>query len=236
MTTPTYAVVPSLGRECLQRCLDSLLPQVDVLVLVQTADFQSPVWVDGGKLAMIKDLSEPKNIHRWWNLGIDTAASYARMKGQSQWNVLIVNDDVISPPHLVETLDAGMREREINGQYFPLLRARNPVLAYPDNFSGDRCVLNRTAGPVDLTTRISGWCFMIRGESGLRAEESLLWWYGDDHLDWQAREMGGALMVPGCKVEHLYPGQLTGASEELTAQTHRDRRMFEFLWSGRTPH
>jgi hypothetical protein len=233
---PTYAVVPSLGRDCLTGCLDSLLPQVDVLFLVKTEDFAVP---DTGpqhadRLSYIIDTTRPKNISRWWNLGITAATAYARVFGQREFNVLIVNDDVIACPQLVSALDHGLRDMiEVNGGPPPGSR---PVLAYPDNYPPySRAGFHGTPGPVQLSTRISGWCFMIRGESGLMADERFEWFYGDDDLDWTARTRGGAVMVPYCPVEHLYPNQLTAASPELSARTHADRDLFRVKW-GTLPH
>jgi GT2 family glycosyltransferase len=221
----TYAVVPSLGRECLTRCLVSLLPQVEALFLVRTEEYEIPqLTQDEGlsRIVVIDDTEPPRNIQRWWNLGITAAAAYAKAFHQEEWDVLVVNDDVIACPQLARTLSGAMR-------------ATTAVLSYPDNFHDSRCVLHTDPGPVDLTTRISGWCFMIKGESGLKADEQFQWWYGDDDLDWRARSAGGALMVPGCAVEHLYPSKLTNESEELSRRTVIDRDLFNTKWSG-VPH
>ena len=229
---PTFAVIPTFGRPCFEESAKSVVPQVDRTFVIETAPFE---WVPGSLVSKITDHSRPKNISRWWNLGIMAAQWRAHDLGASAWNVLIMNDDVIACPHLVRTLSAALRLGKLEGYPPEEIAGESPVLAYPDNFIGDRYALNLAPGPVDLTTRISGWCFMIKGESGLRADDRLVWWYGDDCLDWQAREMGGALMVPGCAVEHLYPGKTTSADPELTAQTHRDRLMFQSIWSS-TPH
>lgn len=220
--TATYAVVPSLGRECLDGCLASLVPQVDVVFLVRTSEEFTVPDIGGGRVVAIDDTDPPKNIQRWWNRGITAAAAYARASEQEEWSVLVVNDDVVACPQLVGTLDTAMRKT-------------TAVLSYPDNFTGDRLVMNTAPGAVDLTTRISGWCFMLRGEAALFADEQFAWFYGDDDIDWRARQSGGALMVPGCTVVHLYPGGLTNASAELTAQTHLDRNLFLAKWNG-VPH
>jgi len=237
-TVPVYAVMPSMGRACMADAVKSLLPQVDVLYLIRTEPYEVPAELDPEKVFVINDLSRPKNISRWWNLGIDEAARDAPSFAYAMWDVLVVNDDVISPPHLTETLSAAMRNRVIPG-YPPdelsELRARRPDLAYPDNFQGDRFEFHTNPRPVDLTTRISGWCFMLRGETGQRADERFEWFYGDDDIDWTARTRGGSLMVPGCAVTHLHPNELTAASAELSARTHLDRQLFDRKWSG-TPH
>lgn len=237
MRRPTFAVVPSLGRECLAGCLESLLPQVDVLFLVRTAEFEVPA-VDpqyADRLSFFDDFKSPKNISRWWNEGMTAATAYAKILGHVQYNVLVVNDDVVAPPHLAEALDAGLRggHQAVKAVAPPGAR---PVLAYPDNWPPyNRATYHGTPGGVQLSTRISGWCFMLRGEAGIFADERFEWFYGDDDLDWTARARGGAVMVPGCAVEHLFPNQLTAASAELSARTHVDRNAFQAKW-GALPH
>jgi hypothetical protein len=236
VTRPTYAVVPSMGRDCLKDCLRSLLGQVTTLFLIKTEDFTPDLSGIPGtdRIAFISDLHRPRNISRWWNVGLNAAEQGARAFRQPEWNVLIVNDDVIACPQLTGTLNQAMRDRVIvgdtQGQAAQALRECDPVLAYPDNFRGDRCTFHRTPGAVDLTTRISGWCFMLRGETGIRTDEQFQWFYGDDDLDWTCRARGGALMVPGCAVEHLHPNELTAASAELSARTHIDRQLFTDKW------
>jgi len=213
--------------------MKSIIPQVDRVMVIKTNDFD---FEPGDLVDVSEDFGAPKNISRWWNIGLGMSMYHARHTlGASAWNALIMNDDVIACPHLVKTLTQALRHRMINGEYDERLRARIPIMAYPDNFAGDRFAFNRTPGAIDLSTRISGWCFMIRGESGLLADEELQWHYGDDDLDWKARQMGGAVMVPGCAVEHLYPNQTTEQSAELTARTHIDRQLFELKWAG-VPH
>jgi GT2 family glycosyltransferase len=226
--TPTYAVVPSSGRECLTGCLVSLLDQVDTLFLIRTEEFSVPD-IKTTKLSFITDTTQPKNISRWWNLGITAAASYARAFRQSEWNVLVVNDDVVACPQLVSALDSGMRGGDMT--YDDPRGDARPVLAYPDNYPPyNRAGFHGTPGQVQLSTRLSGWCFMLRGEVNMLADEQFQWHFGDDDLDWRAREQGGAVMVPGCPVEHLHPNESTEASPELTARTHIDRQLFAAKW------
>lgn len=230
---PTYAVVPSGGRDCLNGCLESLLPQIDTLFLVRTDEFVYEPFGSflDSKISFIDDIEQPKNISRWWNRGIAASAAYARAFGQAEWNVLIVNDDVVSCPQLVRALDVGLREPTLS-----VPPGARPVLAYPDNYPPySRAEFHAAPGQVQLSTRISGWCFMLRGETEIQADERFQWFYGDDDLDWRCREQGGAVMVPGCAVEHLHPNELTHASPELSARTHVDRQLFHSKW-GTLPH
>lgn len=234
---PTYAVVPSLGRECLTGCLESLLPQVDVFFLVRTEGFTLPDLdpATADKVSVIDDQRQPKNISRWWNLGITAATAYARIFREPEFNVLVANDDIVASPNLVASLDAGLRGAHRAVREVSPASAR-PVVAYPDNWPPyTRAVFHDQAAPVDLSARMSGWCFMLRGEAGLTADEQFEWFYGDDDLDWTARQTGGTVMVPGCPVEHLHPNQLTSASAELSARTHVDRGLFRAKW-GTLPH
>lgn len=214
-------MVPTAWRECAADSFAALLPQVDHLVVVSTA---SPVAapVDSRVSVVSAPPEQGRNISAWWNLGLDTAALLARASGAGEWNVIVVNDDCILGPGTVRTLGNEMRAADVS-------------LAYPNCFD-DRWTLHRNAGPVELGTRIAGWCFMLPGEDGVRADERMAWWYGDDDLDWRCRELKGAVSVPGLSVDHLHPGQLTAESAELTAQAGRDREVFQRIWAGLVPH
>lgn len=196
---PVCAVVPSYGRECLKGCLTSLFPQVDALVLVQTRWF--PIELHP-KLFTIPWylLNLELNISEWWNAGIDAAAV---MFGQPEWNVLIVNDDVIAPPDLADALGTAMRREGAD-------------LAWPPDPGGRRAGL------------ITGWCFMLRGESGIRADPELRWYHGDDDLYLQAKARGGVISVDGCPVTHLHPG---GHDQLMREQIGKDADYFGRKWA-----
>lgn len=193
------AVIPSLGRECLGGAMASLLPQVDRLVLVRTAEFDPPFARDP-RVLVTDDFAAPMNISRWWNRGLYVARVLADSLGAPEWSVLVANDDIVAPPHLARTLEQAMRSGPA-------------VMAYP-------------AQPDRPCDKVTGFAFMLRGESGLLADEDLVWWFGDDMLLLQAQRSGGAVCVPDCAVEHLHPSKLTFESAELSAQTHRDRETF----------
>jgi len=213
MTIPTWAVVPSNGRSYLSECLDALLPQVDGVVIVANGDFdRAPV--EG--VTVVRDTGTDMNISRWWNLGIDAVAGM----NPGQWNTIVVNDDVVVPAGLVGTLSSRMR-------------ACTAAVAYPNQHDGHH-TLHRVPGPVNLFHRLTGYCYMLRGEAGLRLDESLVWWYGDDDLDWRAREQGGSLLVPGCPVKHYAPNGTMNERPELHAQAGRDRETFIQKW-GQAP-
>lgn len=217
---PTFAVIPSNGRPVLDDCLAAIGKQVDATLLIAN-DWQRLPGVDAPNTYVTVYYGDP-NISRWWNHGLNKAAALARSRSHDEWNVAIINDDAIVAPGWVETLSTAMR-------------STTAVLAYPDQCGGQQHILHTVAGPVDLRQRITGFVFMLRGEAGLELDESMVWWYGDDDLDWTARGKGGSLLVPGIPVQHLHPNESTNARPELAAQAGRDRETFIAKW-GRAPH
>lgn len=247
--TATYAVVPTGGRDCTVKALESISAQVDEIFLIWTDPSKEIPDEIRDMTRVVRAPSAVKNISVWWNTGLAIAAAHAAYAGHAEWNTLVMNDDVIAPSHLTKTLDVAMRsdrgpmpdtddfgalELLMRAERYRLFPGVRPSLVYPNAFD-DCWVLNTEPGSVDLRTRITGWCFMLRGEDWLTCDPRFVWWYGDDDLDWTARQRGGAMCVPGCAVTHLYPGKMTGESAELTAQTHRDRETFLTKWAG-VPH
>jgi hypothetical protein len=220
---PRYAVVPSNGRPFLDDLLASLVGQADeILVVANNWQRQEGAHVlrrNGAPIGVLIGPDE-RNISRWWNLGLDAFAERAHSCGEPEWDVLVVNDDVVCPASLIDTLSSRMR-------------TTTAVLAYPDQAGGWEEILHTEPEPVPLNQRITGYAFLLRGEAGLRADEDLVWWAGDDALDWSARQQGGALLVPGVPVQHRAPDVQTNADAELTAQAGGDMGTFVAKWGAR---
>lgn len=214
------AVVPTRDRHAmLAECIDSVAGQVNAVIVL---DNRSNPPIDGCRwpnVSVFRDPEDPPNISRLWNWGLDAAAY---VLAAARWDVVVLNSDVVVPAGWVDALSSAMR-------------ATTAVLAYPDQFGGTRQILHTTAGPVDLRQRITGYAYMLRGEAGLRADESMVWHYSDDDLDWTARERGGALLVPGIPVEHRDPDGSIRDRPALAEQAVRDRETFIAKW-GRVPH
>jgi hypothetical protein len=205
--------------------IDSLKGQVyDVVVVANNWErTEDPRVLEfAGLPVVVTEGGDDRNISRWWNIGLDLVAQHAAWLGDTEWNALVVNDDVVCPPNLAEVLGTAMR-------------STTAVLAYPDQCGGQQQILHAKAEPVDLRQRITGYAYMLRGEAGLRLDESMAWWFSDDDLDWRAREAGGSLLVPEIPVEHRAPNAQTNARPELSAQAGRDRETFIAKW-GRAPH
>jgi hypothetical protein len=217
------AVIPTRDRhDLLADCVNSVVDQVDSVIIIDNLS-QPPIDPDPwhGKVGVAALPIDPPNISTLWNVGLALADSQAHRAGAEQWDIAVLNSDVVIPTGWVGGLSVAMR-------------ATPAVLAYPDQHGGQQTILHTRAEPIDLRQRITGYAYLLRGETGLRLDEQLAWWYGDDDLDWRAREQGGALLVPGIPVEHRCPNVSTNERPELVEQTGRDRATFQAKW-GRTP-
>jgi hypothetical protein len=85
--------------------------------------------------------------------------------------------------------------------------------------------------PYDRRERMCPWAYVVKGELGLRADESLLWWYGDDDFCRQAIDAGGVLQVPGPPVLNAHAVETTVGV--LAEQAEKDRITFEAKWADR---
>ena len=221
------AVIPARDRhDMLDDCINSVIDQVDRIIILDNGSVP-PIdpgpW--HGKVGVVSLPIDPPNISTLWNVGLQLAANSAQAAHPTgeyvEWDVAVLNSDVIVPPGWIDALSTAMR-------------SAHATLAYPDQHGGTQQILHTKAEPIDLRQRITGYAYMLRGEMGLRLDESMAWWYSDDDLDWRARISGGALLVPGIPVEHRAPNVSTHQRPELLEQTGRDRATFEAKW-GRTP-
>jgi hypothetical protein len=205
----------------LDDCINSVADQVDRVIVIDNLS-DPPIDPDAwhGKVAVVSIPIDPPNISILWNVGIALADAAAHRADAGRWDIAVLNSDVVVPSGWVETLSTAMR-------------STTAVLAYPDQHGGTRQILHTKAAPVDLRTRITGYAYMLRGEAGLRLDESMAWWASDDDIDWVARESGGALLVPGIPVEHRAPNISTNERPELAAQAGRDMETFQKKWGKR---
>lgn len=227
------AVIPTRDRRwMLFDAVKSLIHQVDKVIIVDNLS-DPPIstgvwglreWWDEEMIDVIRHEEDPPNISRLWNLGLTAAEDLAHEIGIAGWDVAVVNSDVIVPDGWVSGLSTAMR-------------GCGASLASPIQgpWDGPDSIIHRHAGPVPMNQRITGYAHMLRGENGLRYDETMKWWYSDDDMEWQARTLSGAVAVKGFAVKHLEPNLSTNARPELQAQAGRDRQTFINKW-GKAPH
>jgi hypothetical protein len=212
----TWAVVPTKNRPQLVRdLLATLSGQVQGTVVVDNNDVQDEFAVPGMKVMNIHHPGYPPNISELLNIGlnaIDTALA------PPEWNVVLMNDDVLCPQGWVASLNDAMR-------------ATTAVMAYTDR-QGRREPVLYTVPPRSPFDTATVCACMVRGEAHLQLDETMQWWYSDTDLDYRCRQMGGVLAVPGPIPEHLFPSVQTVNDPVLTAQANRDRETFDAKWHG----
>ena len=242
-TVPRFAIVPTHNRPARLLALTVALgPQCDHIVVLDNA---STPPVDGGKLqasvpahctvTVIRDEQQPPNLARFWNVMFDHCAKLRSGLPHrpdcslitthhltctcgtfsQQYDVAVFNDDSIVP--------AGWYDRVATA-----LREDNAVVAHTGTvpFSTPDLV---TSVDYERSRRMCPWAFVVRGEVGLRADESMWWWYFDDDFNRQAILAGGVLAVPGPLVVNAHANSTTHGA--LAEQAERDRATFEAKWS-----
>jgi glycosyltransferase involved in cell wall biosynthesis len=197
----------------LQRCVDSIRDQVDHIIVIDNAS--DPV-VAVRDVHIVHDDEQPPNLSRLWNRGLKYARYYA--DNETTWDVAILNDDAIVWDgwfsHVSTHMRASTADVACVSQYYPV-----PTL------------LGWNV-PFAISTRVTGWAFMLRGEAGLRFDEQFRWWCGDDDISAQARASGGLMMIPGPVVANTLADTTT--TGVLAEQSARDMQAFVDKW-GRRP-
>lgn len=226
----TYAVIPTHNRPGeLAMLLDTIPPDVHVLVIDNASDPEAhgalPIRFLGRRIQVIRDEEQPPNLSRLWNIGLDWAWKLdGSREYDDEWAVAVLNDDVVLPKGFLWTMAEELTNHQVD-------------ISFPGQV-GQRCHVNRqkTRAP-GLGLRMTGWCFMVRGSSGLRADERLRWWCGDDDLERSAAVHGRGTvrfeLTPGqaAGLVHRYPDQSTRG--ELAAQTNKDMDTYVAKWGDR---
>lgn len=224
---PRFAVITTYNRpELALQCIKSLDDVDDIIVVDNGSREPMPPPDESRTLesySIIQDDTQPVNLSALWNLGIREAKMLAHKLRVPSFDVAILNDDVIVPPEWFSRIQWNMRA---SGAWA--------------GCTGPIDHVQRNAQPIPLHMRMTGWAFVLRSEPAvgvgagftLNANEDLKWWYGDDDLDWTARNHGGMVMVRSAQPANLYPNGLM--TPERHVQAALDRATFEKKW-GRTP-
>ena len=217
-TDYTIAVIATADRPDVCRdAIDSLHGQVDLIYVIDNGDRQ-PMPTDREHawahwyVRRYED-ERPINLSKVWNRGLDFA--YLEGEGRERFNVIIANDDAVFPEGWASAVSEQMREFNAAA-----------------GCSGPHDVVLRQPGPVPLAMRMQGWAFMLAGEKDLRFDERFQWWFGDDDMDWRARQAGGMSMKAGYPVQNRFANQSTNG--ERAAMTAQDGKRFMAKW-GRRP-
>lgn len=233
LTVRIYAVIPTHNRhDELSELLATIPHFVETLVIDNAstpAVFEHPRFLQRTRgWEVIRDDEQPPNLSRLWNIGLQWAADrYAKyydrpnkLSLSNEYGVAVLNDDVLLSPGLLTALAAKLIQHDVD-------------IAFPGPV-GTRDFVNRELPFPGTALRMTGWCFMVRGSSELRADESLRWWCGDDDIQAQAVTHGRGSVRVGLRdfevagLQHRHPDeQTTGVLRE---QTEVDMKTFVAKW------
>lgn len=220
-TVPRYAIIPTHNRPArLLSLVVSLGGQCDHIVIVDNAS-TPPVDLDKleaaagtAQIQVIRDEEQPPNLAKFWNIMLDACAEHAREYEFDAWDVAVLNDDAVVPAGWYDACSNGLREHPT-----AVVAHTNPTTP----------ALLTEVGENNPGNRMTPHAFVVRGEHGQRADESMKWWYQDTDWDWTARQAGGVLSVPGPVVVNALANSTTvGANAE---QAMKDRATFEAKWT-----
>jgi len=224
-SVPRYAIVPTHNRpERLLSLVASLGEQCDYIVVLDNAsdpavDEQALQSAAIARVKVISDPEQPPNLSRFWNVMFDHVAGLATATGGAgetpPWDVAVFNDDSIVPAGWYDTVATALREHP------------TAVVAHTgDNPIREPYLLTDFNFPRSL--RMAPHAFVVRGEAGLRADESMRFWFFDDDFSRLAIKAGGVLGVPGPVAVNALATQSTIGA--LAEQTERDRETFVAKW------
>ncbi len=220
MTVYEAALIITHNRhELLEQCVTRVEPQVNSVFIIDNMS-DPPVRSDwDANVRVWHEPLQPPNIGYMWNLGLDYIQGHVRALGIQRWNVSMLCDDTDVPEDWVSRVGETMRYHNATAASAHYVRPiTTPIIhRQPDG---------------DIMNRMHGAAFVLNGERGIRADESMHWWFQDTDIDWQCRLNGGVVIVPGPIAVNLQPNFYTNTKPELGARTGEDREAFRLKWGG----
>lgn len=223
-----YTIIPTHDRQAqLVSLVTSLRDQCDVVIIVDNAsspavamDWFGESITSVADLIIVRDDEQPPNLSRLWNVGLDVATAHASQRDAARWDVAILNDDTVLPSGWYDSISTALRD--------------HPTAAIACGAPGDWIhapIFHTDPRTSNIMTRMTPWAFVTRGELSIRADESLRWWWGDTDFEWQARQRGGVLIIPG----HIAMNSLANSTTHgvLAEQAGRDGETFRQKWGWR---
>ena len=121
--------------------------------------------------------------------------------------IAVLNDDLLLENNPINTIAQAMRDNDA-------------ILGFPHPHSGNGL------------TRVAGYCWVLDLKSGLRTDETLRWYFGDDDMLLQAIAVGKVINVPAV-VHHLHGVTATNSSKYLVTLAKIDQVYFKEKWGKR---
>lgn len=211
-----FAVILSHNRqELLNQVVAAIAPQVEMVIVIDNAS-DPPIQVEAGqdwRTVVIPIPDQPPNLARFWNVGIRVALEMVT-PGQQPYIAFLCDDAVVPPGWFAAVTEAMANTGAVVGcsdQYGYLPAGQVRTKTAPDNA---------------IMERMSGHAWILDPISTVRPDESMLLWWCDTDIDWQARAAGGMVMVGGYPVKNIHPSGFMLTNPELVHQTGVDGEVF----------
>lgn len=220
-----YAIIPTHNRLAeLTRLLGQLEHWADFVIILDNAseppvsEVELRVHHPRTQVVVVSWPEQPPHLYRMWNAGFEAAKTNQEAWHTGPYDIAVLNDDTLLPDGWCEYVGANLRHH-----------GAAAASTYP--FPTSSAAHLKTSHDGNIVTRMCPWAFMLRGEAGLRADESFRWWWGDTDLDWQACEKGGVLLLPGPVPANTLANSTTVGA--LAEQAGRDGETFTRKWGHR---
>lgn len=200
----------------LTQAIEAIKPQVDTIMVLDNASEPKLAVPDGVGTLYIEE--QPPNLAKFWNMGLNFFRLW--FEGRPH-DIAVLCDDAIAPAGWFATVTKAMRQTDATaGSANPFGHMHEPVV--------------KRDMDSDIMHRMCSWAFVVDNTRGVRADESMHWWFFDTDFDIQCRRNGGTVLVDGPAVPNGQPNHYTNVKPELGEQAGRDRSTFEAKW-GRCP-
>lgn len=174
----------------------AIRPQVDFVITVTHGD-NARAYAE----PLVDDLIEwPEalpNISAMWNAGLDLAEAIA---DGDPFDVAVLNDDTIPDPTWYATMATAMHAAGAAGA------------------SGSR--------QANKLATMAGYAYLLDGTKGVRADETLRWWFSDDGIQQRCNAAGGVVIINGVGAANLRADTAIKANPKLAEMSREDREVF----------
>lgn len=203
------AFILAHGRqELLDQTIAAIAPQVDTVMVLDNASDPQLAIPEGVGSMYVPD--QPPNLARFWNIGLDFFAFWFK---DQPYDLAILCDDAIVPPGWFLAVTDAMREtRTSAGSSNPWGRPHFPLVKQDMDS--------------DISNRMCSWAFIVDGDSKVRADESMLWWWFDSDFDISMRRNGGTVLIGTHPVPNVQANYYTNLKPGLYEQACRDGETF----------
>lgn len=202
-------IVAHNRQELLDQTIAAIQPQVDVVLVLDNASDPPLTVPEGVKTLLVPD--QPPNLARFWNIGLDLFQLWYRDQDQP-YDLAILCDDVLIPEGWFGAVTQAMRETQtVAGS------------SHPSGFTPTTVKRDMDG---DIRNRMCSWAFIVDGDTKVRADESMHWWWFDTDFDIELRRNGGTVLIGTHPAPNLQPNFYTNSKPELGEQAGRDRGVF----------